>query len=270
VDERPPKEFKLFSPLWTRIKIAIVVVYVTMRRLLSLLLTWNHSSSLVHFTRSSFTPANNFLHRGVRQFLSTKETNPLLMFQAMMKLDSPSAQRNKQPIWEVLSTKVLPRLETSTESKKLRILEVAAGSGVHTEYLALALCDAVGKEAIRWYPTDPQPDSLNSIQCYIDDNASTLSEIVAPPMSLTLDSSGIIEPATQNELFPSDDAAASSLDLIICINMIHISPWEATLGLMKMAGKSLSKNGCLYCYGPYKIGGTGVESNLYVETTLKS
>jgi hypothetical protein len=183
----------------------------------------------------------------------------------MMKLDSPSAHRNKQPIWEVLSTKVLPRLETSSDSKKLRILEVAAGSGVHTEYFAHALSDAIGKEGIRWYPTDPMQDSLHSIQCYIDDNVSTLSEIVALPMPLTLDSSGILEPATRKELFSSDDA--SGLDLIICINMIHISPWEATLGLMKLAGESLSKHGCLYCYGPYKVGGTAVESNMYVVIT---
>ena len=52
------------------------------------------------------------------------------------------------------------------------------------------------------------------------------------------------------------------LDLIICINMIHISNWEATLGLMKVAGEKLSRKGYLYCYGPYKIGGTAVESNL--------
>lgn len=46
------------------------------------------------------------------------------------------------------------------------------------------------------------------------------------------------------------------------INMIHISPWEATIGLMKTAECSLTQDGVLYCYGPYKEGGTAVESNL--------
>jgi hypothetical protein len=44
--------------------------------------------------------------------------------------------------------------------------------------------------------------------------------------------------------------------------MIHISPWEATVGLMKTAGQKLKKGGALYLYGPYKQGGTCVESNL--------
>ena len=79
-------------------------------------------------------------------------------------------------------------------------------------------------------------------------------------MPLTLDANGITEESTSSTLLSSDQ----KIDLIICINMIHISPWDATLGLFKLAGQSLSKNGVLYCYGPYKEGGTAVESNLYV------
>ena len=52
--------------------------------------------------------------------------------------------------------------------------------------------------------------------------------------------------------------------------MIHISPWEATLGLMKEASKRLSDTGCLYCYGPYRENGTAVESNIKFEGWLKS
>ena len=50
--------------------------------------------------------------------------------------------------------------------------------------------------------------------------------------------------------------------MITCINMIHIAPFDATLGLMKCAGKVLKRGGRLMCYGPYKVGGTAVESNL--------
>jgi len=59
-------------------------------------------------------------------------------------------------------------------------------------------------------------------------------------------------------------------DLVLCINMIHISPWKATLGLMACAGKSLRKGGTLMCYGPYKVDGTAVESNLRFDESLKS
>ena len=51
-------------------------------------------------------------------------------------------------------------------------------------------------------------------------------------------------------------------DLVLCINMMHIAPWEATIGLMECAGRVLRKGGMLVCYGPYKVGGTASESNL--------
>ena len=42
---------------------------------------------------------------------------------------------------------------------------------------------------------------------------------------------------------------------IICINMVHISPWEATLGLIKGAAAILPPGSPLYLYGPYIRGG---------------
>ena len=75
-------------------------------------------------------------------------------------------------------------------------------------------------------------------------------------MPLTLDVNGIQESSTMATI------AAAPLDLILCINMIHISPWDATLGLMKAAGQLLDENGVLFCYGPYREGGTAVASNL--------
>ena len=58
------------------------------------------------------------------------------------------------------------------------------------------------------------------------------------------------------------EALRGAVDLVTCINMIHIAPWEATVGLMSCAGRVLRKGGILYCYGPYKVGGTAVPSNL--------
>lgn len=52
-----------------------------------------------------------------------------------------------------------------------------------------------------------------------------------------------------------DDASWPSepLNAIVCINMIHISPWTAAEGLMKLAGRSLMRpGGLLYLYGPYR------------------
>lgn len=166
---------------------------------------------------------------------------------SMTILDSPSAQRNKEPIWGILSEKVLSLL---SEDRFLTVVEVAAGCGVHTEYFASQL-SRQGRP-FRWYPTDPDATSRDSIQGRIEE--SNINEIQSP-LSLTLDSNGIVESET-------DALLGKGLDLIICINMIHISPWDATRGLMKVAGSKLRKGGILYCYGPYKVGGTAVESNL--------
>merc|ERR1719457_378685 len=58
--------------------------------------------------------------------------------------------------------------------------------------------------------------------------------------------------------------------LMTCINMIHISPWSATVGLFKVSSQFLADNGVLLCYGPYKVNGTAAESNLNFDQSLKS
>eukprot|EP00980_Cylindrotheca_fusiformis_P016565 scaffold4966_cov204-Cylindrotheca_fusiformis.AAC.2 len=176
------------------------------------------------------------------------------------KLDSPSAQRNKEPIWDFLSSNPLA---SPTGANGIRVLEIAAGAGVHTEHFANRIASTpAGKSSCTWYPSDPSEESRASIQCYIDENK--LGEIVKSPLPLTLDKNGIIENETKDALSGLD------LDLIICINMIHISPWEATLGLMKLASEKLCNKGYLYCYGPYKVDGNAVESNLRFDASLKS
>ena len=176
---------------------------------------------------------------------------------SMAKLDSPSAQRNKHVIWEVISRKIFSTWLKS--EKPRRILEIAAGCGVHVEYFSSQLATLSPSSSFLWYPTDLDESSRKSIECYIQD--AKLEEMgVQPPMSLTLDENGIMETETSSTLFPM---STSSLDLMICINMIHISPWSATLGLMKLAGERLDdETGVLFCYGPYKETGTAVESNL--------
>ena len=56
------------------------------------------------------------------------------------------------------------------------------------------------------------------------------------------------------------DAAAErwpveSADALVCNNMIHITPWRITEGLMAGAGRTLRTGGILYLYGPYRIDG---------------
>jgi len=174
-------------------------------------------------------------------------------------LTSPSADRNKCPIYDVISSHVLPTLPSSTN---LAILEVASGSGIHAFHFTSQILQNFD-DKVTYYPTDTTPSYLDSIRARIDIcQDEKLRRAIQSPLTLTLLDNGPAESLRIQE--------ETCFDLIICINMIHISPWSATLGLMKLAKEKLKKNGVLYCYGPYKVDGKAVESNLSFDRSLKS
>lgn len=146
-----------------------------------------------------------------------------------------------------------------------RVLEIAAGAGVHTAFFSQKLVQA--QIPFHYFPTDPEASSLASIQAYLEEdgleqndrNSSVLEHNgVNEPLTLTLTQDGIRESDTVEIL----EKVEETMDLVININMIHISPWSATLGLMKAAKQFLKPGGTLFIYGPYRVGGTCVESNL--------
>ena len=174
---------------------------------------------------------------------------------AMSKRQSPAAERNKEPIWQVLSTKVIPNAATSGEDV-LRVLEIGAGAGVHVAHFGSLLRES--GRVFQWFPTDMEESYRQSIEVYIDEAGLVQpQQLVLPPISLTLNEDGIVEDETKKAL------ADGSFDVVVSINMIHISPWQATQGLMKEAKQKLKSGGMLFTYGPYKVGGTCVESNRY-------
>lgn len=134
------------------------------------------------------------------------------------RLSSPAALRNREPILDVLR-EVLPA--------RGLVLEVASGTGEHVVHFARALPDLV------WQPADPSAEARASIAAW---TAHEGLANVAPP--LALDAS-------------AQDWPIGRADAIVCINMIHISPWAATLGLMRAAGRLLPIGGPLALYGPY-------------------
>jgi SAM-dependent methyltransferase len=134
----------------------------------------------------------------------------------------PAPERNKAPILEVLQ-RVLP-----TQG---RVLEVASGTGQHIVHFAS------GMPAISWLPSDPEVEHRNSILARA--NAAGLTNVAAP---VSLD--------VRHRPWPVE-----SVDAILCINMIHIAPWEAALALLAEAGRLLPAGGVLYLYGPYRRDG---------------
>mmetsp|Transcript_14524 Transcript_14524/g.21886 ORF Transcript_14524/g.21886 Transcript_14524/m.21886 type:complete len:283 (-) Transcript_14524:77-925(-) len=196
-------------------------------------------------------------------------------------LESPSAERNKGPIYDmVLGSKVFPTLMENNDNNKIRVLELAAGCGVHSTYFAsTALADGM---SIEWHPSDPDLEARLSIDARVE--RDNLADSIRPANGWILGKAG--GTACNDGHRDKGDAGANNsgvggieadysqyhnyFDLVTCINMIHIAPWEATVGLFECAGKTLRKGGILLCYGPYKIGGTAVESNLNFDRSLKS
>jgi hypothetical protein len=144
-----------------------------------------------------------------------------------------ATERNREPILEIL-LKVLPQSGT--------ILEIASGTGEHAVYFADKLRDCV------WLPTDVNPQARASIIAWTEHYQCTN---VYPPLELDVtEPVWIVENQTATGLLNNSPIAA-----IVNINMIHISPWPACLGLMAGAGRILPVGGILYLYGPFKQGG---------------
>jgi hypothetical protein len=119
---------------------------------------------------------------------------------------APATLRHRDVILDVLRD-VLPMAGV--------ILEVASGSGEHVVHFAKNF------PALVFQPSDPDPDALQSTAAWV--KVAGVSKVRAP---IALDASHSVWPIV-------------SADGIICINMVHISPWEATLGLIKGAAAIL-------------------------------
>ena len=130
---------------------------------------------------------------------------------------APAAQRNREPILAVLCD-VMPESGT--------VLEVASGTGEHVAYFARE------QPRLAWQPSDPSPEMRESIAAW----CTGLPNVMPP---LELDASA--------QDWPVDRAEA-----MVCINMVHISPWSATEGLMYGAGRILTAGAPLVLYGPYR------------------
>jgi SAM-dependent methyltransferase len=152
-------------------------------------------------------------------------------------LTSAAAERNKDPILGVLVS-VLPASG--------RVLEIASGTGQHVCHFAAAL------PGLRWLPSEPDTASRDAMVTRI--RGSGLANIDAP---VALD---VHEPRWPIE---------GELDALVCINMIHISPWSSTLALFGGAARHLRAGGLLVTYGPYLENGMAAQSNLDFDASLK-
>ncbi len=156
-----------------------------------------------------------------------------------MKKHAPATLRNREAILAVLRGE-LPESGT--------VLEIAAGSGEHAVFFAQNL------PGLAWQPSDPSPEARESI-------AAWREEARLPNLQAALEIDAL-----------HTDWAISQAAAIVCINMVHISPWEATQGLFAGAARILGgKDAPLVLYGPFfEQGQAPAPSNLQFDESLKT
>lgn len=172
--------------------------------------------------------------------LSDGAAQPLCSRKVSFMLDFPATHKNREVILEVLTDVFLPQ-------ETLEFLELASGSGQHAAYFAQSC------PSWKIQPSDLESEHLLSIAQYTEH--LKLSN-VRPPLSL--------------------DAASPNWNLegkydgVWAINLIHISPWESTLGLFRGAADCLKEHGKIFLYGAYKRGGEhSSESNAAFDQSLR-
>jgi hypothetical protein len=150
---------------------------------------------------------------------------------------APAALRNREPIAEVLR-EWLP--------ERGLVLEVASGTGEHSVHFASNF------PGLEWQPSDMHPDALPSIRAWRAQ--ASLPNLHEP---VVIDASAA-------------DWPIERADVVLNINMVHISPWAASLGLIAGAARVLPNEGPLILYGPWLRDGIDTApSNLAFDADLK-
>lgn len=137
----------------------------------------------------------------------------------VLKRYAPAVARNSAPIAAVLAQEL-------TQAGK--VLEVASGTGEHAVYFARTF------PMLEWQPSDQDEAALASIA---DWAAEAEIANLNPPVRLDAG---------------EHDWPVSKADAVVCINMVHISPWSATEGLFAGCARLLPAGGPVILYGPYR------------------
>jgi cyclopropane fatty-acyl-phospholipid synthase-like methyltransferase len=130
------------------------------------------------------------------------------------------------------------------------VLEIGCGTGEH------AVCFAEAMPSLTWFPSDPDLDSRASTASWIRFKGVNN---VLPPLDVDVCSAqwGV--------------ESSAPFDAIVSINMVHIAPWAATLGLFAGSGRLLRAGGLLFLYGPFmRDGAHNSPSNAAFDVSLRT
>jgi SAM-dependent methyltransferase len=161
------------------------------------------------------------------------------------RLDAPAYHRNQGPIWDVIGSFL--------HEKTGHVLEIGSGTGQHAANYALKSPD------LTWWPSDIAATHLASIESW---RRHAALPNLRPPQAIDL----------MNADWRWDgDSPDAMLTAILCINVLHISPWRVAENLLAGAGRLLDSGGYLFLYGPYKRGGAHTAaSNAEFDASLRA
>jgi len=141
------------------------------------------------------------------------------------RLDASAFHRNHQPIWAVLAGFL--------EGRSGDVLELGSGTGQHVVAFARRAPEIV------WWPSDCDQTHVRSIAAWR--RQAQLGNVREP---LRIDVSGP-DWGLQRAGAPTEFTA------ILCVNVLHISPWRVANGLLAGAARHLRPDGRLFVYGPF-------------------
>ena len=130
-----------------------------------------------------------------------------------LRKTSVSATRNATHIQQILK-KTLPNYGS--------VLEIGSGTGQHSVVFADAL------PTLKWIPSDANSSNFDSINGW---RQLAINNIPDAPR--------LIDASNSNWFLDVND----NITALVVINVIHISPWSVTRGILKGAQKILPRGG---------------------------
>lgn len=162
------------------------------------------------------------------------------------RLDASAFHRNHEAIWSAVAA----FLSKQTGD----VLELGSGTGQHITAFAER------SPYLTWWPSDITPSHLASIAAWRQH--AGLANLRAPQR---------IDLADPHWTWATDAQAGGTLAAMLCINVLHISPWSVSQNLISGASRSLREGGRLFVYGPFmRDGAHTAPSNAAFDGTLRA
>lgn len=162
------------------------------------------------------------------------------------RLDAPAFHRNHEAIWSAIAGFL--------GAQAGDVLEIGSGTGQHVVTFARRT------PQLTWWPSDIFPSHLVSIEAWRE--LEGLANVRAP---LRID---LTDPAWTMQ---ASEKSGQPLAAMLCINVLHISPWRVSQSLFSGAGRLLRADGRLFVYGPFmRDGEHTATSNAAFDATLRA